>query len=52
MLRAREGHYFSFAKRNGQWYKFDDAWVSEVSEDTVLSASDIAHPKLVFFQRV
>ena len=31
------GHYISFAKNNGDWYKFDDENIKKMESDDVLT---------------
>lgn len=33
--RLHGGHYFSYCKRNGKWYKFDDDTVSKIDESDI-----------------
>ena len=36
---ANSGHYYAFIFNNNKWYKFNDIYVSEVSEEKVLRDS-------------
>ena len=37
-----QGHYISFVRRQGEWFKCDDSWVSSVSEQDVKDAQGYA----------
>ena len=35
MGKIDSGHYVSYVKHAGQWYRFDDAYITRVPEATV-----------------
>ncbi|CAM9660643.1 unnamed protein product, partial [Hapterophycus canaliculatus] len=43
-----QGHYTAFVKEIGRWFRFDDTWVHEVSEEEVLKSEAYI---LFYFQR-
>lgn len=43
-----QGHYTAYVKEIGRWFRFDDTWVHEVSEEEVLASEAYI---LFYFQR-
>lgn len=43
-----QGHYTSYVKEIGRWFRFDDTWVHEVTEEEVLASEAYI---LFYFQR-
>ncbi len=48
---AQTGHYISYVKKNGVWYRFDDSTVTAVTTQHVLQQYGNETPYVVFFEK-